>query len=55
MSNRVQIAMRNKDREGRIRWKLVAHGAPYDRATADEYVNQYGKANIRLLPLPKNQ
>lgn len=50
---RVQIALLEEREPGKKRWRLVAHGAPYDRESAESYVTQYGKARVRLLPLPK--
>lgn len=52
-TRRVQIARLEHREDGKPRWKLVAHGAPYSREDGESYVLQYGKANIRLLPLPK--
>lgn len=57
MANRVQIAILRTETGGdgkpQKRWRFVAHGAPYDRTEAESYVAQYGKASVRLLPLPK--
>lgn len=53
MANRVVIAMLEEREPGKPRWRLVAHGAPYSRQDGESYVQQYGKARIRLLPLPK--
>jgi hypothetical protein len=54
---RVQIAVLRTEVGGGNkpikRWRFVAHGAPYGRDEAESYVTEYGKANVRLLPLPR--
>lgn len=52
MSRRVQIVTRAKGE----RWKFVAHGAPFTREEAAQWIADYVKprgAMARLLPLGK--
>lgn len=55
--NRVQICVLRTETGGDNkpikRWRFVAHGAPYSREEAESYVVEHGKANVRLLPLPR--
>lgn len=55
MSKRVQIVVLREEAGGRQRWRMVAHGAPYDRKEGESYVTQYGKARVRLLPVPADK
>jgi hypothetical protein len=55
-SKRVQIAILRTETGGDNkpikRWRFFAHGAPYTREEAESFLTEYGKANVRLLPLP---
>lgn len=54
MANRVQIAIKDA---GATRWKLLAHGAAYDRDAADMFkaTREAMGDKVRFLPLGKGE